>query len=136
MASNITLGGIDLPDGIDPTNGAGRVYWLNRDQWAPVSLSTARSLGGRLFFAQRQLYKGRQITLDVRDHAWLLETAKDAIRALSETAGKKTFVWYGESYQVLFDSEDGDPCPFEPLLIGRHLSKTNWVGEIRLLTTD
>lgn len=135
MASNISLGGIDLPDGADRTNGEGHVFWPDRDDYNPVIMQTEESLGGRLFSAQTARTGDRPITLEFLDHAWIFESPKDAILALAATPGAQSFAWYGETYSVLFDSEDGPACSFSPLLLGRGFSKLHWVGTVRLLTT-
>lgn len=134
MASNVSLGGVDLPDGIDRTNGEGHVYWSDRDDYNPVIMQWQQSLGGRFFYNQTTQSGGRPITLEFTDRAWLFETAKDALVALYVARGLQVLSWYGESYQTLFDSEDGPACSFQPLQIGRGLSQIHWAGVIRLVT--
>jgi hypothetical protein len=136
MASTINLGGIDLPDGIDTTTGEGRVYWPDRDSYSPIAMSTEETLGGRLATAQTVRASNRPITLELIEYAWLLEAPKDAILALSQIPGVYTLAWGAENYSVLFDHTAGPACTFEPLLVGRHHSKTHWVGTIRLLTIE
>jgi hypothetical protein len=134
MASTISLGGVDLPDGTDTNNGVGLVHWEDRDAYQSVAMDVAVTLGGRVAYAQRAYSGMRPITLELIDRAWLTEAAKNAIWALSVTPGEYDLVWGSDTYSVLFDSSNGPSCPFRRKSLGVGFSVTYWTGTIYLLT--
>lgn len=94
-----TLNGLDLPSGLrrDPADL----------QWEPVSHSEKRTVGGGLII-QEFARTAEPMTLIGGDHAWLLYSALNNIRALTQTPNATlTLVWNGTTYSVVWRRKDG-----------------------------
>lgn len=136
MASTISLGGIDLPDGTDTANGVGLVHWSDQYSYQSVAMDVAVTLGGRVAYAQRAYSGMRPITLELTNRAWLTAGAKGSILALSAVPGEYDLVWGSDTYAVVFDSSSGPSCQFQRLSLGAGFSSTYWTGTIYLLTVS
>ncbi|MBF0422784.1 MAG: hypothetical protein HQL73_07310 [Magnetococcales bacterium] len=101
------LGDLTLPSSMQ---------WLDRHQWSPVAVETARTLGGGQVIWSLALSGGRPITLAAEATVtWLDRETVEAILAMAAQAGAVfTLRWGDDSCSVMFDQKDGQAASFQP----------------------
>lgn len=107
-----------------------QTQWIGLSTYAPVEMSSRRTLAGRWHYSTRGRTGGRPIVLEVADRvAWLTQTQVETLRTLASDADAVyTLTWGGTGYSVVFDHEAGDPVDFRPIWP----FNTYWTGTIRL----
>lgn len=101
-----------------------------------VAMAVKRTLGGKPVVRTGKVPSGYKITLNAGEtFGWLSKLQVEAVLTRAEVAGAIYTLVYGpDSYQVMFDSEDGpavELLPFVPR--NNHEDTDQFFGVIRLL---
>ena len=104
--------------------------WVEDHTYAPVAMSSRRTLGGRWHYSTRALSGGRPIVIAAGERvAWYTESQVIALQTLASAADSVyTLTWGSDTYSVVFDWEAGDPIDLRP--VWPH--NDNWFGNIKL----
>ena len=102
------LGDLILPDSIQ---------WIDRFDWSPVAMETARTLGGTPVVWSQPLSGGQPITLEAtEDVTWLDQATVDSICAMAAQSGASfILIWEAETHTVMFRHDDPPAVSFQPL---------------------
>jgi len=93
-----TLAGITLHPG---------VLWIDRQDWQPVSLSSARTTAGGMVWARQTLTGGRPVTLSwQKPFAWVTWEEMLALKTAIQ-APSMAFFWDNDSGLVTLAGTDG-----------------------------
>lgn len=125
---NISIGGVvfDKP-----------LVWTDREDWAELAQTRARTVGGGQVVFTAPLQGGRPITLEAqRDRGWISKTKVDALRVMAAQIGATfTFVYGLDSFDVEFDHSSGPALQLAPLIPRTEPAGTDfYTGTIRLRT--
>lgn len=121
----ITIGGLTIPI-------RGTMEWIDRFDWSPVAMESARTLGGTQVLWTQSQSKGQNITLEAGEAVgWFSLADIKLIQAMAAQPGATfSFDYHGEGHTVAFRHNDPPAISFQPLWPGYDLH----TGTIKLVT--
>ena len=125
---SISLDGVELNSELN---------WENRFKTSQLVQSSRRFLAGNLYTLQAQLIRGTSIILvALNDQGWFTKTQMDAMIVRANVLGAIYELNYaGDVHLVMFDSSDGDPYEFDPLVHQPVYTAENYfTGTLKFLT--
>jgi hypothetical protein len=124
----ISLGGIQLSRSLQ---------WTNRDEALTIAQSVRYTRGGGVRVYQQKLLAGRPITLEADESTgWFTNAMRVSLLTMANEIGQEyTFVYFGETYQVIFDHANPPAVAFDKIIYRQVPDSTDYfMGRISLIT--
>lgn len=124
----ISLGGTALSNSLQ---------WVNRDEALTVAQSVRYTRGGGVRVYQQKLIAGRPIILEANEETgWFTNGMRESILAMADEIGQVyEFVYFSETYQVIFDHANAPAVSFEKIIYRQVPDSSDYfMGRISLIT--
>lgn len=124
----ISLGGIELSRSLQ---------WINRDDALTIAQSVRYARGGGARIYQQELLVGRPIVLEASaSTGWFTQAMRADLLTIAKEMGQVyEFVYFGETYRVIFDHANSPALTFEKIIYRQVPDTTDYfMGRILLIT--
>ena len=124
----ISLGGTQLSRSLQ---------WTNRDEALTIAQSVRYTRGGGVRVYQQKLLAGRPIILEAdASTGWFTNAMRTSLLAMGNEIGQEyTFVYFSETYQVIFDHANPPAVAFEKIIYRQVPDSADYfMGRISLIT--
>ena len=124
----IQLGGVTLSPSLQ---------WVNRDESLTVAQSVRYTRGGGVRVYQQKLIAGRPILLEANEETgWFTNGMRTSLLTMADEIGQVyEFVYFSETYQVIFDHANPPAVAFEKIIYRQVPDSSDYfMGRISLIT--
>lgn len=113
------------------------IVWTNRNQYSEIVQAHQRTVGGAFIVWEKQLSKGRTITLvAMQDQGWLTQAQVDSLQSIANTPGSEFDITIGDfTARAVFDHSSGPAFTAVPFVYTNDTGvEMYYTGTIKLVT--